>query len=242
MSDPLAIIYQDEYLVAINKPSGLLTHRSWIDKQETRFAIQMLRDQINHYVYPVHRLDKPTSGVLLFALSQETARTLSAQISSHELCKQYLAVVRGYCDTSGVIDYPLKEVPDKMTDRRARTDKAAQTAVTHYETLDQVELAYPVGKYATSRYSLLRLYPRTGRKHQLRRHLKHIHHPIIGDTRYGRGEHNQFFRQQFNCHRLLLHASKLALRHPESGQKQTIKAPLDKDFLALLNTLGFKCL
>ena len=237
--ESLDIIFQDEYLVAINKPSGLLTHRSLIDQGETRFAIQLLRDQINQYVYPVHRLDKPTSGVLLFALSKEIAQVVSEQISAHEFKKQYLAIVRGYCEPRGVIDYPLKEILDKMTDRRAQKDKLPQEAITDFETIDQIELNYPVGKYKTSRYSLLKLMPQTGRKHQLRRHLKHIHHPIIGDTRYGRGEHNRFFRAQFNSHRLLLHASQVAFRHPVFNQMQIIKAPVDVHFAQLIKTLGF---
>lgn len=152
--EELEIIYQDEYIVAINKPSGLLVHRSLIDKRETRFAIQILRDQIGQYVYPVHRLDKPTSGVLLFALSKEVARALSEQILAHGFTKEYLAVVRGYIEEKGIIDYPLKEVLDKMTDAKAKQDKPAQSAVTHFEKIDQVELPFAVGHYSTTRYSL----------------------------------------------------------------------------------------
>ena len=235
----LEIVFQDDDLVAINKPSGLLTHRSLIDKRETRFAIQILRDQINQYVYPVHRLDKPTSGVLLFALSKEIAQLMSEQIARHQFKKQYLAIVRGFCEPQGVIDYPLKEILDRMTDSRAQTDKPPQDAVTLYETLDQVEIDYPVGKYQTSRYSLLRLSPQTGRKHQLRRHMKHIHHPIIGDTRYGRGEHNRFFRTRFNFHRLLLHASEVSFKHPVDKRNLVISATPDAQFTQLINSLGF---
>jgi len=235
----LEIIYQDDYIVAINKPSNLLVHRSWIDKDETRFAIQMLRDQIGQYVYPVHRLDKPTSGVLLFALDKETARTLSQQMQDGDFKKEYLAVVRGYAEDNGEIDYALKEVLDKMTDAKARTDKEAQEAVTFYEKLGQVELPFSVGRYETSRYSLLRLKPQTGRKHQLRRHMKHILHPIVGDTKYGRGEHNRFFRQQYNCHRLLLHASALSLVHPVMKTELILKAGLDEVFEKTIKAMGF---
>jgi len=235
----LEIIYQDEYIVAINKPSNLLVHRSWIDKDETRFAIQILRDQIGQYVYPVHRLDKPTSGVLLFALSKEVARTLSEQMQDGLFKKEYLAVVRGYTDECGEIDYALKEVLDKMTDSKARQDKEAQEAVTLYEKLHEVELPFSVGRYETTRYSLLRLKPQTGRKHQLRRHMKHILHPIVGDTKYGRGEHNRFFREQFNCHRLLLHASSLSIIHPVSGEKMILEASLDETFSQVCHELGF---
>jgi tRNA pseudouridine65 synthase len=236
--EELEIIYQDEYLVAINKPADLLVHRSWIDKEETRFAIQMLRDQIGQFVYPVHRLDKPTSGVLLFALSKEIARALSEQMQANAFQKRYAAIVRGYSDENAVIDYALKEVLDKMTDAKARQDKEAQEAVTAYEKIAQAELPFPVGRYSTARYSLLRLTPRTGRKHQLRRHMKHILHPIVGDTKYGRGEHNRFFREQFNAHRLMLHAYELTFIHPVSNRKLTLQAKMDQVWLDVIEKLG----
>jgi len=239
--EELEIIYQDEYLVAINKPTDLLVHRSWIDKDETRFAIQMLRDQIGRYVYPVHRLDKPTSGVLLFALTKEIARALSEQMQANAFKKQYLALVRGYTEESGLIDYALKELLDKMTDAKAREDKAAQEAVTAYEKIGQVELPFEVGRYNTARYSLLKLNPQTGRKHQLRRHMKHILHPIVGDTKYGRGEHNRFFREQFNAHRLLLHANALTFTHPVLNRELTLTAGMDAVFLDLIGEMGLDC-
>jgi tRNA pseudouridine65 synthase len=239
--EELEIIYRDEYLVAINKSTDLLVHRSWIDKEETRFAIQMLRDQIGQYVYPVHRLDKPTSGVLLFALSKEIARALSEQMQAKGFRKQYVALVRGYTEERGLIDYPLKEVLDKMTDAKARQDKEAQEAVTAYEKIGQVELPFAVGRYNTARYSLLKLNPETGRKHQLRRHMKHILHPIVGDTKYGRGEHNRFFREQFNAHRLLLHANALTFTHPVTGRELVLRAGLDELFLGLIEKLGLPC-
>lgn len=240
--EQLEILYRDTHIIAINKPSGLLVHRSWIDKDETRFAIQLLRDQIGQYVYPVHRLDKPTSGVLLFALSKEVARSLSEQMQEGKFQKEYIAVVRGYTEPMGTIDYALKEVLDKMTDAKARTDKEAQEAVTFYETIGQVELPFSVGRYPTARYSLLRIKPQTGRKHQLRRHMKHILHPIVGDTKYGRGEHNRFFRETFDCHRLLLHASKLCFSHPVSQEAVEIKAGIDVTFERVFNACGFSSL
>lgn len=236
---PLEIIYQDEYLVAINKPSNLLVHRSWIDKDETRFAIQMLRDQIGQYVYPLHRLDKPTSGVLIFALSKEVARAVSEQMQEKGFKKEYLAIVRGYAQENGTIDYALKEVLDKMTDAKARTDKEAQSAVTFYEKLAQVELPFEVGRYKTTRYSLLKLRPQTGRKHQLRRHMKHILHPIVGDTKYGRGEHNRFFREEFDSRRLLLHAYELRLIHPVLNKELRLRARVEGSLLEVIEKLGF---
>ncbi len=226
----LEILFQDQHLVAINKPSGLLVHRSLIDTRETRFAIQLTRNQIGQRVYPVHRLDKPTSGILLFALNSETARILNAKFTARAVKKKYLAVVRGYTDTKGEINYSLKEKHDDIADAHADHDKAAQTAITHYRCLQRTELPYPVGRYQTARYSLLELMPLTGRRHQLRRHLKHIFHPIVGDTTHGDGKQNQFFRQQFNSHRLMLHARSLELTHPHEQTPLTIHAPLPEDF------------
>lgn len=233
----LEILYQDDYLVAINKPSGLLVHRSLIDRYETEFAIQKLRDQIEQRVYPVHRLDKPTSGVLLFALDKDTAREVGEQFTENTVSKSYVAVVRGYTEEQGRIDYALKEQLDKMTDSKAKQDKEAQEAISNYERLATVELPYAVGRYATSRYSYIKLVPETGRKHQLRRHMKHIFHPIVGDTTHGDGKHNTLFREKYDCHRLLLHADSLALTHPKTHQKLRLQADLSEDFQNIVDGL-----
>ncbi|MEK6659802.1 MAG: tRNA pseudouridine(65) synthase TruC [Campylobacterota bacterium] len=229
----LEILYKDEFLVAINKPSGLLVHRSPIDRHETEFAVQILRDQIGQFVYPVHRLDKPTSGVLLFALDKESARLMGEQFMSRESKKSYIAVVRGYADESGIVEHALVEKLDKIADKNASKNREAQEATTEYETLATVELDFAVGKYDKTRYSLVKLYPLTGRKHQLRRHMKHISHHILGDTKYGRGEHNIFIREQFSCHRMLLHAQELQIRHPHTNEMLIIQAPFDDTFKAI---------
>ena len=234
----LDILYQDDAMVAINKPSGLLVHRSPIDKHETRFAIQLTRDQIGQHVYPVHRLDKPTSGVLLFALSSEVAALLTKQFTEKTISKRYWAVVRGYIKDSGVVDYALQEQLDKMTDRLVSPDKAPQDAVTEFRCLGKSELPYPVGRYQTARYSLVELSPKTGRKHQLRRHMKHIFHPIVGDTSHGDGKHNTMFRDNFDIHRLLLHAAYLSFTHPHTEQKVEIHAPLTDEFARVLTAIN----
>lgn len=226
----LPILYQDEYLVAINKPSGLLVHRSLIDKHETQFAVQLLRDQMGQKVYPVHRLDRPTSGVLLFALDANSARALTEQFTQGLVQKTYLALVRGFCEPVGVIDYALKEELDELADAKADSNKPAQSAITHYRTLEQFELPFPSNKHPSSRYSLLALQPKTGRKHQLRRHLKHIFHPIVGDTTHGDGKQNKLFREQFGCERLLLHAQALQVQHPSSKAILNLQALLEKNF------------
>ena len=226
----LNILYRDEMLIAIDKPSGLLVHRSLIDKHETRFAIQMLRDQIGQRVYPLHRLDKPTSGVLLFALTETAARAMGAVFEDNAVSKKYLAVVRGYTPEQDRIDYPLREDLDRMTDARAQQDKPAQPAVTDYTRLATLELQISDGRHPTSRYSLLNVTPRTGRKHQIRRHMKHIFHPIIGDTTHGDGRHNRIFREHLHCQRLLLCAREISFAHPDNGATITIRAPLDREF------------
>jgi len=235
----LDILYRDDSLVAVNKPSGLLVHRSMIDKNETIFAMQMVRDQIGQRVYPLHRLDRPTSGVLLFGLSREVAQRMGEQFETHSLSKEYIALIRGYCEEEAMIDYPLKEVLDKMTDSKANPNKEPQSAITHLRRLATVELPFGVGRYPTSRYSLVRLTPSTGRKHQLRRHMKHIFHPIVGDTKYGRTEHNNFFREQYGIHRLLLHAGMLSFTHPYTGEIVKIEAPFDGELKGLLERMGF---
>ncbi len=235
----MEILYRDDQLIAVNKPAGLLVHRSPIDRHETRFALQMVRDQIGQHVYPLHRLDKPTSGILLFALDQDSARLMMPIFSSGRVEKTYLAVVRGYTPLADVIDYPLKEQLDRMTDALVDPCKAAQSAVTHYKRLAIVELPHPVGHYATTRYSLVSVSPRTGRKHQIRRHMKHIFHPVIGDTSHGDGRHNQFFRERLNCHRLLLTATGMTLKSPITGHSITITAGLEPSFTEIIDRLGW---
>lgn len=239
MSDVLDLLFIDEHIVAVHKPAGLLVHRSMIDRRETRFALQTVRDQLGRSVYPVHRLDKPTSGVLLLALSPAAARALAGSFTAGEVEKTYLAVVRGVTDAEGIVDHPLLEEPDRMTDRAARSGKDPQEAVTAYRRLADAELPFSVGRYPTSRYSLVEAKPRTGRRHQLRRHFKHLFHPIIGDTKYGEGRHNRFFRQEFDCCRLLLAAVELSFPHPVRGERVTVRAPIEGDFAAVVEELGW---
>jgi len=185
----------------------------------------------------VHRLDKPTSGVLVFALSSEVAKALTEQFTERTTEKSYLAVVRGYTKESEVIDYALKEELDKMTDSLADQDKEAQDAVTEYKTLKQCELPFAVGRYQTTRYSYIELTPKTGRKHQLRRHMKHIFHPIVGDTTHGDGKQNTFLREQFGLDRLMLHAKTLSLTHPITGDSLLLDAPLPDSFRSIVESL-----
>ena len=235
----LEILYQDKYFIAINKPSGLLVHRSPIDKHETKFAVQILRNQIGQYVYPLHRLDKPTSGVLFFALDKQSASLASEQFKDNTIQKTYHTIVRGYPEASGVIEHALVEKLDKIADKMANTNKEAQEAITYFKTLANIELDYAVGRYDKTRYSLVEVKPKTGRKHQIRRHMKHISHHILGDTKYGRGEHNKLIRKEFECQRLLLHASELCIYHPYLKKDIVIKAVFDEVFKKLFDKFGW---
>ncbi len=234
MSEQLPILYQDEHLVAINKPSGLLVHRSEIDRHETRFALQLLRDQLGVKVFPLHRLDKPTSGVLVFALNPVIAKLMSESFTQHSLRKTYLAVVRGFAPAYVKVDHALREEMDDYTDKNADKNKPAQSAITEFTTLATTEIPYPVEKYSSTRYSLVECRPHTGRKHQIRRHLKHISHPIIGDAKHGKGIHNRFFKHQFDCEGLLLAATQLAFNHPIHNTELIITAPLEDKFAKIL--------
>lgn len=238
MPDP-QVLYLDDHYVAVNKPAGLLVHRSDIDRHETRFALQLVRDRLGRHVFPVHRLDRPTSGVLLFAFSGEAARQAAEAMDSPEAAKTYLAVVRGIAPQESRIDYPLPDVTDR---REFRPDSggARRPAVTDFRRLAAVELPFAVGPHPTARYSLLEVQLRTGRRHQIRRHLKHLFHPVIGDTNYGDGRHNRLFRDELGCGRLLLHAVQLTFLHPCSGELVTVSAPLDDTFAALIRRLDWR--
>uniref|UniRef100_UPI003341420C pseudouridine synthase n=1 Tax=Limnohabitans sp. TaxID=1907725 RepID=UPI003341420C len=200
-----------------------LVHRTPLDKGETRFVLQTLRDQIGQHVWPVHRLDKGTSGVLVFALNAEVARTLGQAFETGEgLHKTYRAVVRGWPADEGLIDHPLKRMPDDMRTERLEV----QPAQSRFATLRRFELPLPQQGFATTRCAEVALEPLTGRRHQLRRHMKHIAHPIIGDATHGKGPLNRAVAELLGLQRLWLHAQSLTLTHPVSGQPLVIKATL----------------
>lgn len=235
----LEIIYQDDHLIAINKPPGISVHKTEIDNSSHVNVMKVLRDQTGQWVYPVHRLDRPTSGVLLFGKRSEIAKALAGQFSERTVKKEYLAIVRGYTSKDEVIDYPL--IPKQLKRHLGKPNEdSAQSAITTYRTIGTVEINTPVGRYSTARYSLLKVCPHTGRHRQIRRHMKHIFHPIIGDTSFGDGVHNRFFRDKLHCHRLLLHAIKLRFHHPIDGTKEIIlHAKPDSDFQNILEQFSW---
>ncbi|MBA6329354.1 tRNA pseudouridine(65) synthase TruC [Colwellia sp. MB02u-6] len=231
----LKILYQDEYLVAVDKPPGLFVHRSFMDKDEIYFALQLIRDQIGQYVYPLHRLDRPTSGVLLFALTQDVARLMGQAFSDRKIKKTYFALTRGHLLNEGVIDHPLKEKLDDLGDKNVSRDKEAQSAETFYKSVAIVSLPVPLGKYTSVRYSLIKCQPHTGRRHQIRRHLAHLRYPIIGDINYGDNKQNPFFGEHFGFKRLMLIAKKVEFIHPVTGLEILIEAEFDEQWQQIFN-------
>lgn len=216
------ILFRDEWLCAIDKPPGIMVHRSPIGT-DREFVLQKLRDQIGQRVWPAHRLDRATSGVLLFALDPDTASVLGEAFTRRRVDKRYLAVVRGWTQASGVIEHPLAR----------HRNAEVRDAITHYHRLATCELPIPIGGFDTARYSLVQARPETGRRHQIRRHCKHISHHLIGDTTYGDGRHNRLFREHLDCHRMLLHASRLEFDHPREDRRLALSADLNGDFARL---------
>lgn len=227
MQLPFSILYEDDSLIAIHKPSGILVHRTGIS-EDTFFVLQLLRDQIGARLYPVHRLDRGTSGVLLMAKTDEEAAFLGAQFRTQSVHKTYQAIVRGYVEEEAEIDYALSN--EKKT--------TLNPALTRYRRLAQCEQAYAVGRYPTARYSWVEIQPQSGRFHQIRRHFSHIRHPVIGDKKHGDLHHNRFFREEWGIDRLLLHATRLSFRM-KAGNQLEITCPPGADFVQALNRLGF---
>jgi tRNA pseudouridine65 synthase len=203
MAEALRILHRDEDLVAIDKPAGLLVHPSALDAHEARTALQLLRDQLGERLWPLHRLDKATSGVLLFARNAEAARRWGIAFEAGGVRKQYLALVRGWPAERGEIDYALAKDPELPSEGQARL-----AALTRYERLATFEWPFSVdGRHPASRYALVAVEPLTGRRHQIRRHFKHIAHPLIGDTTHGKGAHNRAVAKWLGVDRLWLHAA-----------------------------------
>jgi tRNA pseudouridine65 synthase len=214
----IEIVHEDTDLLAVNKPAGLLVHRSKIANDETDFLLDRLAAQVATPLHLAHRLDRATSGVVLLAKSREIAGELGRLFMAREVTKRYLAVVRGWPDAEGVIDYPL---PD------ARENSPRKPALTRWRTLATATLSIEMGRYAEQRYALIEALPETGRYRQIRKHFHHVSHHIVGDTSHGRGDHNRLWRIHFGMHRMLLHAWRIEFAHPRSGERLRLQAPLD---------------
>ena len=219
----LDILYKDEHLIAINKPHGLLVHRTGMAADAKEFALQLLRDQLGRTVYPAHRIDRKTGGVLLFALSQEVNSHMQKQFAANQVDKIYHAIVRGNMPEHGIIDYPLKNDQGKVQD-----------AITVYKCLKNCEIPLPFGKFKTSRYSFVEIYPKSGRNHQIRKHFAHIMHPVIGDRPHGCNKQNGLFKSKWDMTTMLLHAYEIQFDHPVTKSRVSISATYQSEFNRML--------
>lgn len=223
---PLSILYQDEWLVAVNKPCGYLVHKSPIARDAEHIVLQILRDQIGKKVFPIHRLDRKTSGVLLFALDKETNSKVGKAFANREVDKEYTAIVRGWIDDSGIVDYALINDSGKT-----------QEAVTRYQIIDRFEIDLAHGKFLTSRYAHVQLTPETGRMHQLRKHMNHLRHPILGDRPHGCSKQNRLWKNTYNLTQMMLHAQSLSFVHPHLGNHVTLHAPYHNEYKRVMQIL-----
>ncbi len=226
--DDIRVLHTDEYLAVVDKPAGLAVHDSRLLRGESSFLVDRLRDRFGRRVHPAHRLDRATSGCLLVAFDATTAAALGAQMMSRTVTRQYLVVCRGWPAEEFTVDHPLDGGPGKKEKKPART---------RFTRLATAELDMPSQHFATSRYALLQAVPKTGRFRQIRRHLKHVSHPVIGDTSHGDGRHNRNFRT-LGIHRMLLHAWQLEFDHPHDGRRLAITAPPDAEFGKALRLFG----
>ena len=226
----LKILYADDDIIAVDKPSDIFVHPTNLDRSDKYSVTDMLRRQLDEVVYPLHRLDRPTSGCLLFGRHKECVRRMSYQFTQRAVHKRYVALLRGHLENTGVIDYDLR--------RKNRTQ--TQPAITKWTVHHQGELDRAIPPHNTARYSLVELQPETGRWHQLRRHCAHIRHPIIGDTSHGDARHNRLFRELIGEKRLLLHATTLAFQHPLKPDKYChVTSPLPNIFNKIASVFGW---
>ncbi|MDX1653419.1 MAG: pseudouridine synthase [Brumimicrobium sp.] len=227
MSYKLQIIYEDEWIVVINKPQGLLVHRSSIARNTDEYALQILRNQLGYYVYPIHRLDRKTSGILMFAKEAEFVKHFQEILSHGNTLKTYFAIVRGFFPDEIDLNYPLRNSKGRI-----------QEAETYFRCLKKVEIDIPSGNFQTSRYSLITAQPKTGRMHQIRKHLNHLRHPIIGDRPHGCNKQNKLFLEKWGIKEMFLHAENLSFMHPFLKKNLDIKAERPEIFRQITEKLG----
>jgi tRNA pseudouridine65 synthase len=227
---PLPICFEDADFIAVHKPAGQFVHRSQLDRSQGYVCLQQLRDQIGESVYPCHRLDRPTSGILLFARNELAHREISKAFAEGRVRKRYEAVVRGWVAESGRIDYPIRAERDER-------QHAPRPAVTHYQCSEHLQLGLPYRGHSALRLSCVTLIPETGRRHQLRRHMAHLRHPILGDTRHGDTRLNQFVRDTTGLTRLMLVAVELGFEHPFTGRPILLRCPPAEAYQSFLQAV-----
>jgi tRNA pseudouridine65 synthase len=220
----LSVLYRDAVLVVVDKPAGLIVHRGWAQDEVT--VLSLVRDLLGQWVYPAHRLDRGTSGALVFALSSEIAGVLGEAFATEQVHKRYLALVRGLAPDAALVDHPIAKEPGKPK-LPAQTRMAR---LCNQPVVDELS-------GGSREYSLVEAWPLTGRPHQVRRHLKHLNHPIIGDVRYGKSEHNRLFARRFGLERMALHAERISFPHPTSGTRLQVSAPLPADLRSVFDQM-----
>jgi len=225
-----SILYQDAHFLAINKPPDILVHKTKIANQYNTSVVDMLKTQLPKRAYPIHRLDRRTSGVLLFAFNTKEIPLVQKQFQDNSIEKKYVAILRGYAAEEGFVDYAIK----------TELDPVLRPAQTSFRRLATTELPIPVSRYSTARYSLVELTPHTGRTHQLRRHAEHLRHPILGDRKYGDRHHNRMLNNHLNIYTMMLTAYRLVFTHPFTQERIALHAPLHPDFLTLVTKWGWK--
>jgi len=226
----LDFLHVDDDLLAVNKPAALAVHRSRLVGADDDYLMDRLRLQVEGPLHAVHRLDRATSGVLLVARAAVAAAELGRQLMARSVTKTYLAVVRGWPAEQGEIDYPLSG---------SSLQGEAKPALTRWRRLATIEVPIAQGRYDQQRYALLEIRPETGRYRQIRRHFHHVSHHLLGDTSHGRGDHNRLIRQHYGVHRLMLHAWRIEVRHPSTGEPLRLEAPLDAAWQRLLGAFGW---
>ena len=228
----LEIIYEDEYMLCVTKPNNVLVHHAYHSRNmsDEKSLLQLIQEQIGLKTYPIHRLDRKTSGAILLAKNKEYVSEFQDLFTNNEIQKIYYGVVRGFSPASKTIDSPVK----------GRDANVHKEALTELKTLENITLEIPVKPYDTSRYSLVELFPKTGRMHQLRVHSNKISHPLIGDAKYGDKNHDVMFDENFGFKNLFLHAGKLEFTHPFTNEKLILKASFPKDWIALFEKFSWK--
>jgi tRNA pseudouridine65 synthase len=237
LTNPLKIVYRDDDYIAVFKPAGLVVHRSKFTRADEPILLQTLRDQIDQYVFPVHRLDRPTAGLILFGLNSSAAAKMVELFTNRHVTKHYQALVRGFAPDSGSIDKPLREKYGEELFPESTVDNPTQEAMTTFNTLARFTAPWPIGDFPEARFSLLEIQPFTGRWHQIRRHLNHIAFPVIGDHRHGDHRYNQLVFGQTGVYRMLLTAMRLDFRHPISGELHSVVVSRGSEFDRLLKHL-----
>jgi tRNA pseudouridine65 synthase len=228
----LEIIFEDKYIICVNKPNNVLVHHAFLSRNvgDEDSLLQLIDKELNLKVYPIHRLDRKTSGMILMAKEKEFVSKFQELFIAKEIQKTYFGVVRGFSPESKIIDSPVK----------GRDANVHKEALTHLKTLENIILDIPVKPYDSSRYSLVELLPKTGRMHQLRVHSNKISHPLIGDTKYGDKNHDVMFEDNFGWKNLFLHAGQLKFTHPFSLEKLVLKATFPKDWISLFDEFKWK--